>query len=291
MKTAKAGRKSAKRLPDTKRKALRADRIAHDTRNAIRQHAREEFEKHDPPREACGFIATDGKRQRAFRSPNLSTEPHRAFRTCPKAWRKVEDKGWEVIAIYHSHVNESPSPSPGDKTEAEKKGLPFVIVGMPTDAWDFYAPKGWKAELNGRPFIHGILDCYTYVLDYFAALKPPIELPDFDRPDDWWLPMKRLADGTKKRTNDPGEVIGPPLNLYLDNILKAGFVEVQDLKRHDVLLIQMARSTVINHSAVFLGDGWIGHHLSERISKVEPYVAGHSYSRGVIKIVRHKSLM
>ena len=104
-------RKAAKRLKNAKKRRLRASQITDSVREDIKLHAREGFEKHNPPQEVCGFIATDGNKQQAFRSPNRSHEPHHAFRTCAKAWRRIEDKGLEIIAIYHSHVNEPPVPS------------------------------------------------------------------------------------------------------------------------------------------------------------------------------------
>jgi proteasome lid subunit RPN8/RPN11 len=264
-----AVQKATERLTDAKKRTLQGSQIIDSVREEIRAHAREGFEGNKPPQEVCGFIATDGKRQRAFRSPNLSRERHRAFRTCPKAWRKVEDKGWEIIAVYHSHVNEPPVPSPGDKTESEAKHLPFLIVGWPADAWDFYSPKGWKAELIGRPFVHGILDCWAIIRDYYEK-ELKIVLPDFEREDEWWMKGK---------------------NLYLDNFKKAGFVEVSDLRKHDVLLIQLPRTPVPAHAAVYLGDGQILHHLPGRISKIDPYLDGHGYARMVDKIVRHRALM
>lgn len=259
-------------------------------RQAIREHAAEAYAK-QPPEECCGFVATDGKRQRVFRSPNLAADPSRDFATCENVWRAVEDSGWEVIAGYHSHVNMPPVPSPADKTVSERFKMPYVIVGWPTDAWDVYMPSGWRAELLGRPFVHGILDCYTLARDYFD-MKCGIALPNYDREDSWWFPLVETEDGRRVRTDGPGRVIGPPLDLYMEKFSEAGFIAVDDPRMHDALIIQTARSPVANHCAVYLGDGLIMHHVQDRVSAIEPYVAHRgNYARGTRLIVRHSSLI
>jgi proteasome lid subunit RPN8/RPN11 len=268
-KTPAAGRKPSRGLTDKQKRRFRESGANDATRAEILRHAKEGMKK-DPPEEVCGFIATDGKHQRAFRSPNLSSEPAGFFRTCPKAWRRVEDKGWEIIGIYHSHVNEPPTPSLGDKAQAESKKLPFVIVGMPTEVWGSYIPTGFEIPLIGRPFVYGALDCRILHRDYYKRVLG-IHLPEFEYEDDWWEHGK---------------------DLFVKNYKKAGFVRVGDLRKHDTLFIQIPPSEVANHCAVYLGDGEIMHHLAGRISNREPYLLGHGYGRpGVLRmIVRHRSL-
>jgi proteasome lid subunit RPN8/RPN11 len=265
----KRDRKSRKSLTDAKKRAFRESSVLDKTREEIVKHAREGMAA-KPPVEVCGFIATDGKRQRAFRSPNRSSEPEGFFRTCPRAWRRVEDSGWDIIAIYHSHVNEPPVPSPGDRAASEAAKLPFVIVGMPTEVWGSYVPTGVEIPLLERPFVFGTLDCRTLQRDYYKRVLG-IEVPEFEYEDDWW---------------EKGQ------DLFVRNYKKGGFVRVGDLRKHDTLLIQIPPSPVANHCAVYLGDGQIMHHLSGRISNREPYIPGHGYGReGVTRmIVRHRSL-
>ena len=76
-------------------------------------------------------------------------------------------------------------------------------------------------------------------------------------------------------------------NLYLDNFAKAGFVQVQDLKKNDVILIQVA-SDVVNHAAVYLGENIIFHHVYGRLSCRAPY--GGFWLKNTRMVVRHSSL-
>ena len=71
----------------------------------------------------------------------------------------------------------------------------------------------------GREFVHGVVDCYSLVRDWYAR-EWGIELRDYDRRDQWW---------------DHGE------NLYLENFQKEGFhkIPVEELQRGDALLMQL----------------------------------------------------
>lgn len=99
--------------------------------------------------------------------------------------------------------------------------------------------------LLGRPFIHGIFDCFTVVKDWFIT-KQGIDLFwNNQRPFGWW------------ETQD---------SLYLENATAAGFVpQVGVVKPGDVLTFAFGGS-VVNHAAIYLGNGKILHHLGGRFS-------------------------
>jgi proteasome lid subunit RPN8/RPN11 len=251
------------------------DALSDSTKDDIRAHAKECY-----PNECCGVIIADGEGQAVRRCRNASTEPAHNARTNAEDVRKAEDEG-EILASYHSHVASSPEPSPADKTDSEKNQLPVVILSWPADIWAVYQPCGWRAELLGRPFVHGVLDCYTLIQDYYRQ-ELDIELPDFERPDDWWTPAydsERKARGL------------PPLDLYLDNFEKVGFVPAHGAPRkHDVILMQV-RSERPNHAAVYLGDGMMMHHLMGKLSCRHPYVTDRgAYALATRAVLRHRSL-
>jgi cell wall-associated NlpC family hydrolase len=241
-------------------------------KEAIRAHASEEqtaaTAQRRRPEEVCGFVIRRGRKQAVMRCRNSARHPDLGFVADPG---EAEDAG-DVLLCYHSHPYLSPEPSPADKTTAEKHGVPMLILSWPVEAWALYAPCGWRAELLGRPFVHGVLDCYTLVRDYYAE-KLNIALPDFTREDEWWY-----KGG----------------NLYLDNFDEAGFVRVHDeLQPHDVLLIIQGHPPplVPNHAAVYLGDGMIMHHVQERLSCVQPYTHNYGYyAKMTYARIRHRSL-
>lgn len=178
----------------------------------------------------------------------------------------AEDAG-EVVLVVHSHCNRSPIPTEADLVYCERSGLPWLIINWPTGAIHRFEPSGYVPPLYGRNFHHGVLDCYSFIQQYYQQERG-IALPDFARCDEWWLKGQ---------------------NLYVEGFAQAGFSVVQDAPRkHDVLLMRLA-APVPNHGAVYLGDGLIGQHQMHRLSSRDVY--GGWYEKITTHILRHESLL
>jgi len=219
------------------------------------------------PREMCGLVVRVlGGALTFFRADNIAASPADHFVIRPMDWAFAEDTG-EVVAIVHSHPDESANPSAGDRVMCSRTGVPWIIVGWPSGVLVTCEP-GAKTPppLLGREFAHGVLDCYALVRDYFA-LELGLELPEFARTDRWW---------------ERGE------DLYLQHFRDAGFVPVDDGPReHDGILMQVL-SDQVNHAGVYLAGGLMLHHLWGRLSCREPY--GGYWHRHTRLVVRHRSL-
>lgn len=237
--------------------------LTDELRDALLSHAADEA-----PRECCGLLVRSADTQQLHYMRCANVHPSGGddrFRIGPAAWAAAEDLG-EVVAVVHSHPNASANPSMADRVGCERSGLPWLIVGWPSGVIKEVAPEGWSAPLVGREFSHGVLDCYSIIQDHFVR-ELSIQLPDFDRSDDWWT---------------RGE------DLYMKHFAEAGFVEAQgELRPHDVLLMRI-RSEQANHGAVYLGNGVMLHHLWGRLS--ERTVYGGAWQRNTMKVVRHRSL-
>jgi len=225
----------------------------------IRSHAERDF-----PREACGLIVVRKGRKRYIPCRNVA-ERNEHFVIHAEDQVAAEDIG-EIVMVVHSHPNIPAIPSQADLVGCERSVVPWLIVNWPTGAVHEFKPSGYKAPLYGRVFSHGVLDCYSFIQSYFSETLG-ITLPDFDRPDEWWLKGQ---------------------SLYLDGFASAGFVLVDDMKQHDVLLMRVA-SPVPNHAAVHLGDGLIGHHQMGRLSSRDVY--GGWYAKITTHTLRHGSLL
>lgn len=226
----------------------------------ILEHVIQEY-----PREACGLIVD--KHGTEFYVPCLNLADGQAhFIMDPMDIANAEQLG-VLKAVVHSHPNAPPEPSQADLVMMERWGIPWLIVNWPTGEARWHKPSGYLPPLLGREFSHGVLDCFALVRDYYK-LELGIDVPDFDRPDDWW--------------NHGG-------NLYLENYGKAGFVDIGEapIQKHDVCLIQFG-SPVPNHAGVYLGDGVIMHHVTKRLSRREGY-SGY-WQRHTQKVVRHRTL-
>src|SRR5260363_36280 len=182
----------------------------------------------DYPRESCGLILKANGQEHYVPCRNLAASDAH-FILHPEDYAAAEEAG-EVVCIVHSHPN-----------------LPPLI---------------------GRPFSHGILDCYTLIRDYYQrALR--LDLPDFERAPEWW------TQGG---------------NLYLDHFDEAGFIEVPlpALQQHDVLLMQNA-APVPNHSAIYLGGGRILQHCQGHLSAESIY--GGYWRKCTTHCLRHRNLL
>ena len=236
---------------------------------AIIKHASEQH-----PLESCGVII--GKEY----VPCTNIAKHDAqFEICPRDLVKASTKG-EILAYVHSHPDGTTQMSIPDKVEMTHHKLPWVI----TDGFDveLHPYSEFKAPLLGRPYYHGLLDCYTLVKDYYQR-ELDITLNDYKRDDVWWEDAKSKP-------------------LYLDNFKTEGFVEVDTIQKHDLILCRLGRTEHVNHALVFIGDGTLKsertddvigdslvlHHPYNRDSLREIY--GESWQRRAAIIIRHKSM-
>jgi len=92
-------------------------------------HARE-----DAPNECCGIIAgLKGRPVKLFRAQNAEASPYR-YSVAPKdllrIYRECEEKGWDFLAIYHSHTASAAYPSPTDVRLAFWPEAYYVLVSL-----------------------------------------------------------------------------------------------------------------------------------------------------------------
>ena len=102
-------------------------------------HARE-----DAPNECCGLVASsNGDAQRVYRAANAERSPVKYVvdpRDQIRIQNDIDDHGWELGAIYHSHTRTEPFPSQTDINLARNWPDPlYVIVGVAGDAPDIRA--------------------------------------------------------------------------------------------------------------------------------------------------------
>jgi proteasome lid subunit RPN8/RPN11 len=204
--------------------------------------------KAELPKEACGLVVVKNGRQVYIPCNNLARGTDN-FILDPNDYEKADITG-EIIAVIHSHPNMSAKPSQADLVACEASGLPWFIMGYPSEQWEYIEPSGYIAPLVGRSWSHGVLDCYSIIRDWYLQERN-IELLNFERSDEWWK-------------------IGE--NLYLDNFEKAGFrkIVIEDLQEGDVILMCI-NSTVPNHGALYLGNSQIIHHIQNRLSTRDIY--------------------
>ena len=206
--------------------------------------------KDQDPKEAVGLLLNIRGKHRYYPCQNLAITNHQEFILNPEDYVKADSLG-EITAIVHSHPTTPPVPSQADRISCEHSKLPWHIVNPKTGEWGECIPEGYVPELLGRPWVWGVTDCWSLVVDWYAQEKG-IKLKDY------------------ARNMTPQEFLENP--LFEDYAWRTGFRELRSeekLKVGDVLLMSIMHPT-LNHVAIFLGD-MVLHHLADRLSCREPY--------------------
>ena len=103
----------------------------------LSKHYVDQMVKHaleDDPDECCGIIAgRNGKAMRFYRMTNVEHSPYR-YSMDPKelfkTYREIEDSGWEVLVIYHSHTHTEAYPSATDVRLASFPEAFYILVSL-----------------------------------------------------------------------------------------------------------------------------------------------------------------
>ncbi len=215
--------------------------------------------------EICGVIV-DG---RPVFLPNAAEDPKEDFliNDCPE----------NAQGIFHSHPDGPFHPSRLDMQQQYATMLPWAIActHQKHNEVFWFGDEVPKLPLIGRPFRHGVTDCYELVRDYYREVHG-IEMPHVPRNWDWWHDGETLYDAYLK---------------------PAGFTEIpkSDIQAGDGVLITI-RSNTPNHAAIYLGGGLMLHHLATqrtgydptRLSTVEPISRWTPYITKVLTLEDHQ---
>jgi proteasome lid subunit RPN8/RPN11 len=90
--------------------------------------------REEAPNECCGVLAgRDGRVERLFRAVNAEKSPYR-YNVDPhdllRIYRECDAKGWDFLAIYHSHTHTEAYPSPTDVRLAAWPESIYIIVSL-----------------------------------------------------------------------------------------------------------------------------------------------------------------
>ena len=204
----------------------------------------------EDPKESVGVLLNIRGKERYYPCRNLSMTSYQCFILDPEDYIAASNVG-EIIAIIHSHPTTSPIPSQADKISCENSNLPWHIVNPKTEQWGYCEPCGYQAPILGRQWVWGITDCWSLVRDWYKEEKNII-LRDWERP------------------LTPEDFLKDP--MFEKCALSTGFRELRNdekLENGDVILMSILGNG-LNHVAIFL-DGDVLHHLTDRLSCIEPY--------------------
>ena len=103
--------------------------IPSDIRDAIVRHAIDGL-----PNEACGVLAgANGEIVHFFAMANADESPltYRLEATEQlRVWNEMDEKGWGLLGIVHSHTHTEAYPSPTDRAQAYFPDASYVLVSL-----------------------------------------------------------------------------------------------------------------------------------------------------------------
>ena len=206
--------------------------------------------KDQDPKESCGLLLNIKGKERYYPCRNLSMTAFQCFIIDPEDYIRADNTG-DIIAVIHSHPVTPPVPSQSDKVACEQSGLVWHIVNPKTESWGYLEPTGYKAPILGTEWAWGVTDCYTLVRDWYKE-KLNINLIDWHRPT-------TLEEFNKNP-------------MFEKCAEETGFRELRSDEKliNGDLLFMSNLSNNLNHVAIFV-DGDVLHHLTDRLSCIEPY--------------------
>jgi [CysO sulfur-carrier protein]-S-L-cysteine hydrolase len=103
-------------------------RIPAAIRDAMIAHAVAEL-----PNEACGLLAGNGRVEHFYPMTNADRSPM-TYRLDPseqiRVFTEIDDRGWELAGIVHSHTHTEAYPSPTDRAQAFYPEALYVLVSL-----------------------------------------------------------------------------------------------------------------------------------------------------------------
>jgi hypothetical protein len=155
------------------------------------------------------------------------------------------------------------------RTEMNDNNLAYTIISKDKDHSKSYLPDRYFEKVNyeNRIYIYGMLDCYTLIRDYFRE-KYNVWVPaNIDRQFGWWHNGR---------------------NLYVDMYEPYGFHETfEKIKIDDVLIFKFDKG-MPSHSAIYIGNGMMMHHMLGRFSCIEPFDG--IYKLSIAGVLRYGSM-
>jgi proteasome lid subunit RPN8/RPN11 len=105
------------------------------------------------PQEACGLLAgSDGRAERFYPMRNADRSAT-TYRLDPKeqleVFNEIEDKGWELVGIFHSHTHTEAYPSETDRRQAFYPESHYLVLSL---------ADGGAPELRGFTIVDGAVE-------------------------------------------------------------------------------------------------------------------------------------
>jgi len=221
-------------------------------------------------REECGLFAWSDQYRLSFEFiplKNNDSYDNKSFITSSSDYYDlyVNDR---IISLFHSHIDDDPTPSPLDIEIAKSFCLPSLIFSNKNKNTYLFYPESYKPKkLENRIFIPYFQDCISFIKDFFFI---NLEINFSETIKDWSRPR-----------NNPNEKLLKLISLHFNE------VNLSDIKNNDVVIFFPTVDNLF-HLGVFVENKFIYHHPFEGRPKKELF--NQTLTNKVYKVYRHKDL-
>lgn len=99
--------------------------------------------------EICGFLGFDREKETYIvqNEKNAAENPSEYFMIDPLNYLIFKEK-YDLLAVYHSHINTDAEPSEFDVKMSNNCCIPFLIYSIETKKFDLYEPQNLETDVN-----------------------------------------------------------------------------------------------------------------------------------------------
>ena len=209
----------------------------------------------DYPNETCGFIIKDEKKFECIPCKNIAENPKENFKISSKEYLEIKNKYKNILYIYHSHTNENYNFSEADKNCSENLCLPIILYNTNSDDIKIYEPTNVKKEYIGRFYQHGKYDCFKLIEEFYKKEKS-IEF--------------KYDNNFYSKSLEEMDIKTEVYKFYINNNFQL-IENKNDIRLHDILLIDAFGENKPKHFALYMDNGKILHQPMFGFSKIENY--------------------
>ena len=210
----------------------------------LTEKIKDEIKSHaliDQTKECCGLIIEGSA---VIPCKNRASDSNAHFIINAGDIKKAAKKG-KLMAVYHSHIDDDYNYdhlSQEDTVVSEHLRIISILYSLTEDKFYTYEPTGKPVKYEGRPYARGTIDEFVLIKDYYKR--------------------ELNIDITELR------------NRNLDTFFKKnGFVQVGEVKKHDILVIKNPNNQDFE-PVIYVGSDKVLRHKEFESSKITEYNYG-----------------
>lgn len=98
--------------------------------------------------EICGFLGFDGEKKSYIiqNQKNIAEDPSKHFMIDPLSYLLFKER-YDLLAVYHSHINSDAEPSEFDIKMSNTCCIPFLIYSTETKKFHLYEPQNLETDV------------------------------------------------------------------------------------------------------------------------------------------------